>query len=502
MIEIMGPQLYQWDVGRVVSVSGDATHVHFANRGDSKAFEVAIADGQALIPDFLLWTGKSLVVYLVQVTDRDPYGITLESKTFSVTNREKPENYIYEDDQRNYIYRLITNAQEATEAAYKVANDLTKAKENGEFTGPKGDPGTAMIDDSAVGEAAWSSKNTVDKLCPAFTESGPVVLCEPVEGYPLEVKCSTKNLFDDVAFYMENGFVQQEDGTWYGSQKNKTIFTNTEGLPGPFTISGYGMRMGPSLVFQVFYTDGTSKYSTTIPYNEFGTMAFTTAASKTVDRIDWLFQDFGNFYIKDVQIEYGSTATPYEPYADAILVNRCGKNLIDYESIYAAQQGYVKQEDGFWYGPNISKGLFYNVEKIPGPFTMSYYGKHETYGALAMEVRYTDGTRVWATGLSAELATHKFTTDPNKTVDKILQQYGYAGKLYIKDIQVEYGTAATPYEPFKGIDSFNVGDPVPALPGVNTIYADCGLVTVTGRADPVATIDKLTNAILALGGNI
>lgn len=46
---------------------------------------------------------------------------------------------------------------------------------------------TNMLDDSKVGEAGWSSKNIVEKLCPSFTESGGVVTCEPVEGYPLEV---------------------------------------------------------------------------------------------------------------------------------------------------------------------------------------------------------------------------------------------------------------------------------------------------------------------------
>ena len=45
----------------------------------------------------------------------------------------------------------------------------------------------AVVDDANVGADAWSSKNIVDKLCPAFAESGSVVVCEPVEGYPLTV---------------------------------------------------------------------------------------------------------------------------------------------------------------------------------------------------------------------------------------------------------------------------------------------------------------------------
>ena len=46
---------------------------------------------------------------------------------------------------------------------------------------------SAVADDKSVSNKPWSSKNTVDKLCPTFTESGSVVVCEPVEGYPLEV---------------------------------------------------------------------------------------------------------------------------------------------------------------------------------------------------------------------------------------------------------------------------------------------------------------------------
>ena len=121
MIQIVGPRLSQWDTGRRLSVTGStATHVHIANRGDSHAPIMDIVNGEAKIPDYLLQNGKELCVYLVMD------GITQESKIFSVQKRERPENYVYEDDRRNYIYELITGAQEATTAAYvsaKNAND-------------------------------------------------------------------------------------------------------------------------------------------------------------------------------------------------------------------------------------------------------------------------------------------------------------------------------------------------------------------------------------------
>ena len=67
------------------------------------------------------------------------------------------------------------------------------------------DPEAARIDDTAVQEeTAWSGKHTVDMLAPAFLESGSIVACQPVAGYPLTVQAQEgatvtrcgKNLWD------------------------------------------------------------------------------------------------------------------------------------------------------------------------------------------------------------------------------------------------------------------------------------------------------------------
>ena len=116
MILNVNPQLNQWDVNRFVEVSDtDATHIHFANPGDSKAPIIEIVDDAAQIPNYLLQTGKPVVAYAVLD------GVTIWSKTFPVRKRERPENYVYEDDQRNYIYELIANAEAATQGANEAA---------------------------------------------------------------------------------------------------------------------------------------------------------------------------------------------------------------------------------------------------------------------------------------------------------------------------------------------------------------------------------------------
>lgn len=75
-------------------------------------------------------------------------------------------------------------------------------------------------------------------------------------------------------------------------------------------------------------------------------------------------------------------------------------------------------------------------------------------------------------------------------------------------VQLEVGTTKTAYEPYNGGEFLldTSGDTpsaaIPGLPGVNTLYADSGEITVTGRKDPVAQLEKLQTAILSLGGNV
>ena len=231
MIRIVGTALYQWDTGRYVTTDIEADHIHFSNKGDSKAVIVDLVDSQATIPDYLLKTGKQLCVYVVRNR------VTVESRVFSVTPRERPADYIYEEDQRNFVYELIADAQEATKAANQAAKEATDVSNaikedaaSGKFKGEKGekgepgeqgpkgekgDPGTALIDNSVVGDSAWSSKNTVDKLCPDFGERGSVVVCEPVEGYPLRVSTylPTSTGVSKITLYHEG--IDEEDSREY-----------------------------------------------------------------------------------------------------------------------------------------------------------------------------------------------------------------------------------------------------------------------------------------------
>jgi hypothetical protein len=168
MIEIIGPALNQWDTGRVVHITGiEAEYAHFANKGDSKAVILCIVDTHAKIPDFLLQTGKQLCVYAVKD------GITVGTRTFYVQKRERPENYVYEDDQRNYIYELIASAETAVKDANAAVTSANLAAKNANEAAVSTNLATANAKNAAdsanlaaknANEAADKAKKYIDSM--------------------------------------------------------------------------------------------------------------------------------------------------------------------------------------------------------------------------------------------------------------------------------------------------------------------------------------------------
>lgn len=97
--------------------------------------------------------------------------------------------------------QLLAVANKAAETAKSVRDDADAGKFDGAdgkdgVDGKDGAPGAdgadaPQIEDEAVTATnPWSSKNIVDRLCPAFSVSGNPVTCTPVEGYPLGVQVS------------------------------------------------------------------------------------------------------------------------------------------------------------------------------------------------------------------------------------------------------------------------------------------------------------------------
>lgn len=241
--------------------------------------------------------------------------------------------------------------------------------------------GGSSIDDAIVsGEYTWSSKNTVDKLCPSFTKSGPAVTCEPVEGYPLTV---------------------QTDGASkiHRSGKNLIVFT-----PGTTTING--------VTFD-FYEDGT------IVLNGTATGGFAYTA-----------------FSEDIPIRAGLTYT----------LSGCSG------------------------GSPKTYRLYIEDPKL------SVYNENGSATAVASGSGF----------VKAKIVIYGGTTVSN---------------IVIKP-QLEIGSSATAFALGQETEEFTPGEVIPALEGVNTLWADSGEVTVTGAADPAAVSRKQDERIKALEASL
>lgn len=239
---------------------------------------------------------------------------------------------------------------------------------------------TVGIQDDIVGDYGWSSRNIIDRLCPAFTEKGRIVTCEPVGGYPLIVNAGAE--------------------TTKIIRCGKNLFDNSK------------------KVAEVSYKNDDESVAT-----RWG-LAFYLPAGKYTLHVDKV------------------TTSPSDKWIYCCVINAAGYFQKDYH-LWVGQQTYIKTID-------LKEGeaiLVYN------------------------------GSSVGTESASQNLLTKHF------------------------NIQIEFGVTKTDWEQYVG-EEFAFPADIPALYGINTLYADAGEINVYGRADPVAIIEKLTNAILATGGNV
>ena len=289
MIEIIGTPLNQWDTGRSVQVTDiTADHVHFANKGDSKAVIMELADSQAKIPDYLLQTGKQVCVYAVK------NGVTVDSKIFYVKTRERPENYVYEDDQRNYIYELISKAEETIDGAHAVYEDATQAVSAANTAIANANQATKTANESA-NSATLAAKNANEAADKANHTAKSLMVVGSAEGDSIHLDDAIDQFVVGLRVFgktTQDGTPTPEAPVELESVENPTVTVNNQTLFVPYTLHGipvtsdgnytdengqqwicdeidlargvYVQRVG------VFTADGTEKWALSDTANVFG----------------------------------------------------------------------------------------------------------------------------------------------------------------------------------------------------------------------------------------
>lgn len=352
--------------------------------------------------------------------------------------------------------------------------------------GADGKDGT-QIDDTTVGLDAWSSKHIVDMLCPPLEETGNPVQCYPVTCYPLGVTASWEPVQegsgepspenirpisgrDSVKVERCGENLLDEARFPISKTKNHLMITSKMTLPaGTYTVCILSVANG-------VYADGADVNHTYDSNKHTFTLARPTAVQLKAywinerpekDEHIWLVK--GNEW-RAYTPYIGQTATltlPRTIYGGTVdAVTGEGQETWQAKS-FNGTENWALYDDGssakFFYTAD------YTVDSEPLDTICSHFSK----------AAFTRGTII-------RVYTSVFT-DLDAYKDYLTAQYA-AGT----PVQIAY-KLATP-TPFTATGA----QPIPALPGVNTVLTDADSATVTGRADPIKRITDLEDAVASM----
>lgn len=259
-----------------------------------------------------------------------------------------------------------------------------------------------------------------------------------------------------------------------------------------YTVSGE--IMGDSPFLAVTYYDINGNYINNVGGGA-SVRTFTTPSNCTMVAISICSQvKGGTVTATKLQLEYGSTATEYEPYVvnlNSVKVSISGKNLfdkvawIDYCNTYSPQKAILNDnylgEECFsfthnWKSigiPNFMEGAFEpNTQyTISTEYTYAYEGR-DNIKATVCTITYTDGEKVYVetTASNSRYNKFSFTSQAGKTIRGI--QFSWVSstyRVYFKYIQIEEGTTATEYEPYTAYGEYTANADG-TVEGVKSIY--------------------------------
>lgn len=394
--------------------------------------------------------------------------------------------------------------------------------------GPKGDPGPAgadgkdgiQIDDTTVNDSApWSSKHIVDVLCPPLEETGNPVVCYPVGNYPLGVTASWEpvqagsgepspenirpikgrdsvqvercgeNLYNvnhfigsywiDDNYHKSNDFVNIHSSFWasYKVPCNVGDTINVSGFP---ELGGISCVWTSDVSGEKYFKEAGSSQRVNASYAvPSGAQCLVLGVAGKLSMPDANYDN--------AMISIGAAPTAYTPYTGQTAtitlprtiyggtvdaVSGVGKEVWKSITLDGVSEKFVNEYDDYWNlipmnTPGISNQ---NIDYIVSSHFYHAFGGNITgflFTTSSMMKRY-------------------FAT-PDELNAYIAAQYA-AGT----PVQIAY-KLVTP-EPFTATGA----QPIPALPGVNTLMTDADSVTVTGRADPIKRITDLEDAVASM----
>lgn len=415
--------------------------------------------------------------------------------------------------------KAAASEKAAGDAQKKAADSLQELKDGiaaGNFKGEKGDPGPAgadgkdgiQIDDTAVGPDAWSSKHIVDMLCPPLEETGNPLQCYPVANYPMGVTASWEPTQEGSAEPSPDNVrpIKGRDsvtvtrcGETLWSLDKITLQTYNSNITTKIDMDAVNLlprnvqlyfsgECSTGTLREVRFYDGTGAEIGTLRANG-GSSTVLKAGNIATVRLYAGLDENRERTCTNLQITLGTTApTTYAPYTGQTATITLPR------TIYGGTVDAVTGE-----GQETRALLtLTGTERI---YKRDKYNLFEIN--LALPVSVPTSTVVASHWSGTKTANTNALYAENRNINVGLNTCGFDTVDDLKSYLAAQYAAKTPVQiayklatpvPFTATGA----QPIPALPGVNTVLTDADSVTVTGRADPIKRITDLEDAVASM----
>ena len=390
--------------------------------------------------------------------------------------------------------------------------------------GPPGQDGVQLNDNAVNATEAWSSKKIVDTLCPSFSVSGNPVICHPVEDYPLSAVVtlepkqagtgdpSPENVRPISGYDSVDVNVRGKNLVDYTKAQPRDISQTVEIIPNGVKWSGdyyfkipiTGLPKGSTIVctytselagmWNIQYSDGT--FDGNYPVNG---KPLALSPNKTPENL-LIYSSSPGQVVTDaiftnIQLEFGSTPTPYEPYQGETTTLTLPETI--YGGTVDAVTGVGSKEVDII---ELSVADMDNNDNFPGWRAQDWIRDYventnqDTKFSIAADyvASNADGEKVLR--FNATAAVYFENTFFGLTQSQLKEQY--------PDLVFQFAFRRLSPEPFQATGN----QALPAVAGLNTVYTDGDSLDVTGRQDLLYTLQTMQaqttnlNRFIAEGG--
>lgn len=371
----------------------------------------------------------------------------------------------------------------------------------------------AVIDDTAVGTDAWSSKHIIDTLCPPLEETGNPVVFYPVAGYPLGCKVSWEPTQEG------SGDPSPDNVRPIKGRDSITVTRCGENLLNPslFQNNKYQNFNVETNYYEIsnssnYWISGIQPCSpnTTYRFNKSIEVGCFYDEKKNVIGIvgfDFTFKTPAKCSYYCVNFSSGSTPygtpvtatasestapTTYAPYtgqtATLTLPRTIYGGTVDAVTGEGQETWRLVTLDGTesWeYEGNIYFAVYGILSNLP----------LETSGKCSHFIYryYYGGDDIFCIGNAIKVGAALTAKYAN-----VYEWKSYLAAQYASGTPVQIAYKLAEPVPFTATGA---PQPIPALSGVNTVLTDADSVTVAGRADPIKRITDLEDAVASMTTN-